>query len=125
MFEYSNKMETVEIVTPVKDNDGTFRGLSVETIFYDPDAFVAPLRSTMRWNRTQKLDSPNLRHTFVECLSNVVNVDGRPGQLAPTNDRFIDYYGRPWAKNWEKYFEKGWDKPNTDLPPGILDIFEK
>jgi hypothetical protein len=125
MFEYSDKMEIVEIITPVKDNDGTFRGLSAETIFYDPDAFVAPLRSTMRWNRTQKLDSPNLRHTFVECLSNVANTNGRPGQLTPADDRFIDYYGRPWAKNWEKYFEKGWDKPNTDIPAGILDIFEK
>jgi hypothetical protein len=25
----------------------------------------------------------------------------------------VDYYGRPWAKNWEKYFEAGWDKPAT------------
>jgi hypothetical protein len=49
-----------------------------DSCFYDPDAFVAPLRSTMGWNRTQKLDSPNLRHTFIECLSNVVNVDGGP-----------------------------------------------
>jgi hypothetical protein len=78
----------------------------------------------MTWNRTQKLDSANLRHTFVECLSNVVNVNGRPGQLAPSDDRYIDYYSRPWAKNWEKYFEKGWDKPDTDVPAGILDIFK-
>ena len=55
--------------------------------------------------------------------SNVVNINGRPGQLAPSDDRYIDYYGRPWAKNWDKYFEKGWDKPDTELPPGILDIF--
>ena len=60
----------------------------------------------------------------MECLSNVVNVNGRPGQLAPSDDRYIDYYSRPWAKNWEKNFEKGWDKPNTDVPAGILDIFK-
>jgi hypothetical protein len=125
LFEYSSKMETVEITTPRKDNSGNVTGINVETIFYDPDAFVAPLRSTMTWNRTQKLDSPNLRHTFVECLSNVVNQNGKPGQLGPGDDRYVDYYGRPWAKNWEKHFEKDWDKPEgAGLPPGILDIFK-
>ena len=124
LFEFSNKMETIEIYTPRKDAAGAVTGINIETIFYDPDAFVAPLRSTMLWNRREKLDSPNLRHTFVECLSNVVNVNGKPGQLGPNDDRYIDYYGRPWAKNWEKNFEKGWDKPDTDLPAGILDIFK-
>jgi hypothetical protein len=125
LFEYSNKLEMIEIFKPRRDNNGAFQGITAETIFYDPEAFAVPLRTTMQWNRTQRLDSPNLRHTFVECLTNVVNVDGRPGQLAPSSDRYIDYYGRPWAKNWEKYFEKGWEKPeDTDLPPGILDIFK-
>ena len=31
---------------------------------------------------------------------------------------------RPWAKNWEKYFEVGWDKPQDDIPKEILDIFK-
>ena len=39
------------------------------------------------------------------------------------SDRYIDYYGRPWAKNWEKYFEAGWDKPQ-DVPAEILNIFK-
>jgi hypothetical protein len=52
-------------------------------------------------------------------------VNGKPGQLPPGDPRYVDYYGRPWAKNWEKYFEAGWDKPeDSDLPPGILDIFK-
>ena len=38
--------------------------------------------------------------------------------------RYIDYYGRPWAKNWEKYFEQGLEKPDSELPPEILDIFK-
>jgi hypothetical protein len=37
---------------------------------------------------------------------------------------YVDYYGRPWAKDWEKYFEVGWEKPQTDLPQDILDIFK-
>jgi hypothetical protein len=79
----------------------------------------------MRWNRTQRHDSPTLRHTFIECLSNVSNVNGRPTQLSPTDPRFVDYYGRPWAKNWEKYFEQGMEKPDSDVPAEILDIFKK
>ena len=124
LFEYSNKMETIEIITPLRGDNGAFQGLTIETIFYDPDAFVAPLRSSMRWNRTQTLDSPNLRHTFIECLSNVVNVDGRPRQLSPTDARYVEYYDRPWAKNWEKHFEKGMQRPDADLPAEILDIFK-
>jgi hypothetical protein len=124
LFEYSSKLETVEIITPQKDASGAFVGLAVETIFYDPDAFVAPLRSTMRWNRTQKHDSPNLRHTFIECLSNVKNVNGRPTQLPPSDPAYVDYYGRPWAKNWEKVFEQGLEKPEAELPKEILDIFK-
>jgi len=38
--------------------------------------------------------------------------------------RFVDYYGRPWAKNWEQNFEKGWDKPEEELPSAITDIFK-
>jgi hypothetical protein len=124
LFEYSSKLETVEIISPRQEN-GAFAGLTIETIFYDPDAFVVPLRSTMRWNRTQRHDSPTLRHTFIECLSNVSNVNGRPTQLSPTDPRFVDYYGRPWAKNWEKYFEQGMEKPDSDVPAEILDIFKK
>jgi hypothetical protein len=33
---------------------------------------------------------------------------------------YVDYYNRPWAKNWEE-LEKGWDKPRMELP----DIFGK
>jgi hypothetical protein len=125
MFEYSDKFETIETITPTRDDKGNFLGLTVETVFYDPDAFVAPLRSTTHWTRISGLDSPNLRHTFVECLSNIVNVEGRPTQLPPGNDRYIDYYGRPWAKNWEKYFEVGWEKPDEEtVPQDILDLFK-
>jgi len=124
LFEYSNKMETVEVISPRQDANGAFAGLTIETIFYDPEAFVAPLRSTMRWNRTQRHDSPTLRHTFIECLSNVANVNGRPTQLSPNDPRYIDYYGRPWAKNWEKHFEQGLEKPDSELPAAILDIFK-
>ncbi len=45
-------------------------------------------------------------------------------QVTNADPRFVDYYGRPWAKNWEKYFEVGWDKPEAELPSAITDIFK-
>jgi hypothetical protein len=124
MNEFSDKMETVETYAPVMEN-GKFAGLAHEAVFYDPDAFVQPLHTTMRFNRQAGLDNPTRRFTYIECLSNLRNVNGRPSQLtAADGDRFIDYYGRPWAKNWEKYFEVGWDKPQDQLPQEILDLFK-
>jgi hypothetical protein len=124
MFEYSDKLETIETFAPVYNN-GAFVGLEHEAIFYDPDAFVAPLHLNMRFNRNSTLDNPTRRFTYIECLSNLRNVNGRPSQLtAASGERFIDFYGRPWAQNWEKFFEVGWEKPTDDLPPEILNIFK-
>ena len=47
MFDTSDKMETVETFKPAYDAAGKFVGLDHETIFYDPDAFVAPVRATL------------------------------------------------------------------------------
>jgi hypothetical protein len=124
MFEFSDKMETVETWKPAYDTAGKFVGLDHEAIFYDPDAFVAPVRASYRFARRATVDDPNRRYTYIECLSNIRNTDGRPKQLNPTDPRFVDYYGRPWAKNWEKYFEQGWDKPQDEVPKEILDIFK-
>ncbi len=124
MFEYSGKIETVETFRPVYDAGGKFTGLDHETVFYDPEAFVAPLRATYRYVRVATTDDPNRRYTYIECLSNLRNVNGRPMQLTNADPRYVDYYGRPWAQNWEKYFEVGWDKPQDTLPQDILDLFK-
>jgi len=125
MFETSEKLETIETFKPALDAGGKFIGLDHETIFYDPDAFVAPLRASFRFVRAATTDDPERRYTFIECLSNIFNTDGRPKQTTGSDPRFVDYYSRPWAKNWEKYFEAGWDKPQDDLPAEITDIFKK
>ena len=102
MFEYSNSLETVEVFTPVKNAAGNFTGLSIDTTFYDPEAFVAPLHLVQQWNRTSGLDNPMQRYTYIECLSNIKSVDGKPTQLTAGKPGYIDFYGRPWAQNWEK-----------------------
>jgi hypothetical protein len=110
MFEFSNQMQTIEVWTPQPDGR-----LSYETTFYDPEAFTRPLRAVQMWERTAPLNDPNQRFTFVECRvqSTIVNgADGRPTQLLPIDEGYIDYFGRPWAQNWEKHFEQGWEKPD-------------
>ena len=125
MFEYSYKLESVETWKPVYDASGKFYGLDQETVFYDPEAFVQPLRATYRYRRVATSDDPNLRYTYVECLSNLRNTNGRPAPLTPSDPRYIDYYGRPWAQDWEKYFEVGWDKPpDSSVPQDVLDILK-
>jgi hypothetical protein len=53
-------------------------------------------------------------------------VNGRPTQLTEADPGYIDYYGRPWAKDWEEYFEVGWDKPSDSaVPESVVDIFKK
>ena len=110
MFEFSNSMEVVEVFKPNPDGDG----LVVEATFYDPEAFTQPLRTVTPWNRVAGLDDPSKRYTFVECRVQsqiVIGPDGRPTQLTPIDDGYIDFFGRFWAENWEKYFEKGWKHP--------------
>ena len=43
-FEFSSKMQTIEIYTPVRDNAGAVKALNHETVFYDPEALVEDLR---------------------------------------------------------------------------------
>ncbi len=124
MFETSDKLETVETFKPAYDASGKFIGLDHEAIFYDPLAFVAPVRASYRFARRATPEDPNRRYTYIECLSNIKDVNGRPTQLTAADPNYVDYYGRPWAKDWEKYFEAGWDKPQTELPQDILDIFK-
>jgi hypothetical protein len=110
MFEYSGSMEVVERFVPSADG----KTITVEATFYDPEAFVRPLHTVTPWERATGLDDPSARHTFVECRvqSTIVNgPDGRPTQLTFVDDGYVDYFGRPWAQNWEKHFEQGWERP--------------
>jgi hypothetical protein len=109
MFEFSNKFEVIEVFQP------NGNGLLVEQTFYDPEAFKQPLQMLSQWNKASGLDA-NTRYEFVECRvqSTIINgPDGRPTQLIFGDEGYIDYFGRPWAQNWEKHFEKGWEKPQN------------
>jgi hypothetical protein len=125
MFENSGQLETVETFKPAYDKNHRFVGIDHEAIWYDPLALVQPVRLTERYLRIAAPNDPQARFTFIECLSNIKNVEGRPKQLTADDPNFVDYYGRPWAKNWEKWLEKGWEKPDIqDAPKDVLDLFK-
>ena len=114
MFEFSSKLEVIEVIRP------TATGLEVEATFYDPEAFARPLRQVTPWNKTGGLDAPEKRYSFIECRTQstiVLGKDGRPTQLTPLDDGYIDYFGRPWAQAWDKYFESEWKKPPQPWRP--------
>jgi hypothetical protein len=125
LFEFSARMETVETYRPARDASGKFIGLDHEAVFYDPDVFVEPVHVNYRFLRQGPLNDPNRRFSYVECLSNIKNVNGRPTQVTAADPRFVDYYGRPWAQNWAQNFEKGWEKPDDNLlPSDVADLFK-
>jgi hypothetical protein len=110
MFEYSNALEVIEVFRPNPEGNG----LIVEATFYDPEAFIRPLHTVTPWTLRNAIDDPDTRYTFVECRvqSTIVNgPDGRPTQTIFLDEDYIDYFGRPWAQNWEQHFEQGWERP--------------
>jgi hypothetical protein len=125
-FEWSNRLETVETFKPFYDKNHKMIGIDHEAIWYDPDALVQPVKLTERYLRVAQPNDPKARFTFIECLSNIHNVNGRPEQLTKDSPMFVDYYGRPWAQNWEQWFEKGWDKPADygGIPADVLDVLK-
>jgi hypothetical protein len=124
MFDFSDSMETIETWKPVYDTAGNL-SLDHEVVFYDPEAFVEPLHATYRYVRQETADNPARRYTYIQCLSNLRNTNGKPTQLTPADPRFVDFYGRPWAQNWEKHFEQGWEKPEeVEIPLEVLDLFK-
>jgi hypothetical protein len=125
MFEFSPAFEAVETFRPVYGARHRFMGLDYEAVWYDPQAFAQPLRVRDRYLRRAPAGDPDARFTFIECLSNLKDVDGRPKQLTADDPGYVDYYGRPWAQDWEKWFEQGWDKPGPEkVPEDVMKLFK-
>ena len=57
-FEHSNRMQSIEIYTPMRDADGKFVGLNHESILYDPEALVEPIRIIRRLVKLAEFNDP-------------------------------------------------------------------
>jgi hypothetical protein len=115
-FEYSNKMQTIEIYTPNRDARGKFMGLNHEAIFYDPDALVTPVRIVRNYVKLSGFKEGD-PYAFIECVPTIYPIDGKATAVSPgqvIQYEIPDIYGRPWAHNWEKYFEQSMQKPQSE-----------
>jgi hypothetical protein len=116
-WEYSSKMQLIEIWTPRRFADGRLAGLEHETVFYDPEAFVQPVRDIRFFSRRGDFKDGAPFH-LEHCNQTIfVGKDGRGTQVPPgtTIDYKVrDLFDRPWARVWEEYFEKGMQRPKAD-----------
>jgi hypothetical protein len=111
--EFSNRLQTIEIYTPDRDEAGNFVGLGHEGIFYDPEALVEPVRMIRHIERTSGFEEGD-PYTFIECMPTIYPIDGRatpvsPGTVFPF--KVPDMFGRPWAQLWEEHHERGMQRP--------------
>ena len=112
-FEYSNKMQTIEIYSPYRDAAGKFVGLNHESIFYDEDALVEPIRIVRNFDKLGDL-SEGPPYIYIDCVQTIFPVNGKATPLTPGahfDYEVLDMYGRPWAQLWEKYWEQGMQRP--------------
>jgi hypothetical protein len=120
-FEYSSKLQAVEIYTPVRDAGGKVTSLHHEAIFYDPEAFVEPLRIVRSLAKTSGLGEGE-PYTYIQCIQTIYPVSGVATPMSPGDKlefEVPDFYGRPWAQLWEKYNEQDMKKP-TDTKQDIF-----
>ena len=111
--EFSNKLQSIEIYTPRKDAAGRLTGIQHETVLYDPDVFVEPVRIVETWNRLGRLNEHEPL-VVLECVPHIFPVRGNATPETPgaTFEYTLpDIYGRPWAQIWERYHEQGMERP--------------
>jgi len=112
-FEHSNQLQVVEIYTPRNDAQGKFLGVEHESIFYDPEALVQPVRMVRFYEKMGDLNKVD-PYVFIECVQTIYPVAGRATPLTPGatyEAEVLDMFGRPWAHIWEKYWETGMKRP--------------
>ena len=112
-FEFSDRMQSIEVYTPRKDEAGRVVGMDHEIVLYDPEALVDPVRILHRWTKAGALGDGD-PYPYIECVRLNYPVDGVATPIAPgTTIEFTvpDIYGRPWADVWERYFEPGMERP--------------
>jgi hypothetical protein len=116
IFEYSPLLQTIEIYTPVNDDESNLTGLRHEVILYDKNVFVKPIRVVQYLDRLGEL---NEFEPFgnTACIPGNYPIQGLTTPMSPNQIfeyEIPDIYGRPWAHIWEKYFEEGMTPPTEE-----------
>jgi hypothetical protein len=111
--EYSNKLQTIEIYTPRNNERGDLVGLKHETVLYDEESYVEPVRIVQYLDRVQDLNDGE-PFVIMECIPQSFPLEGATTPMVPgmTFEYTLpDIYGRPWAQIWERYHEQGMERP--------------
>ena len=112
-FEFSNKLQSIEIYTPRKDGSGKLIGIKQEVVLYDSEAFAEPIRIVQNLDKLGDLNEIE-PFTIMECIPQSFPVKGQTTPMAPgqTFEYTVpDIFGRPWAQIWERYHEEGMERP--------------
>jgi hypothetical protein len=115
-FEFSSKLQTIEIYTPNRDEAGNLVGLNHEGIFYDPDALVDPIRMVRNLDKISEVGEGD-PYQFIECVPAIYPISGRATPVSPgtvIEYQVPDMYGRPWAAIWEQFHEQGMQRPQDE-----------
>jgi hypothetical protein len=102
-FEYSNRMQAIEIYSPNRDANGNFVGLKHEAVFYDPEALVEPVRIVRNLTKLSGFEQGD-PYVFIECVQTIFPIEGNATPVSPGTVielQVPDMYGRPWAQIWE------------------------
>ncbi len=116
VFEFSNRMQSIEIYSSRRDANGDFLGLNHETVLYDPEALVEPIRIVRDFEKLSGFEEGE-PFVYVECLQTIYPIEGMPTVAGPgivLQLEVPDMYGRPWARIWEKYWEQDMQRPEAE-----------
>jgi hypothetical protein len=114
-FEFSNKLQTIEIYTPNRDTAGKLIGINHEGIFYDPDALVEPVRMVRNLDKVSEVEEGD-PYQFIECVQTIFPLNGKATPVSPGTTieyKVPDMFGRPWAQIYEEYHEQGMKRPES------------
>ena len=112
-FEFSSSLQSIEIYTARRDESGQLIGLKHETVLYDEEALVDPVRIVHTLDRRGALNEGD-PFEIIECVASIFPLDGQATPLTPgtTFEYTIpDMFDRPWAEIWERYHEEGMQRP--------------
>jgi hypothetical protein len=112
-FEFSSRLQSIEIYTPRRDGSGTLISVKQETLLYDPEAFVEPVRIVQSLDKLGDLNEGD-PFPIMECIPQSFPVDGHTTPMSPGQTfqyTLPDIFGRPWAQTWERHHEDGMERP--------------
>ena len=117
-FEWSGQLQSIEIYTPIRGEAGAFVGLNHESIIYDTEALVEPIRVVRNLHKINAFtDTEEVPYPFIECVPTIYSIEGHNSPVSPGQTielEIPDMYGRPWDAIWQKYFEQGMSRPAED-----------